>query len=166
MMRPSFAQPVVQAAAYFQPLSVPKTVTQQAASSDRSLNRARLLDRGRAALQGRVSPHSSVGASAPVVAAQTQPDVARQILSNPVPGQNAAMTATELLLYTNAVAAEQMQFVHPTVVFFQAQYVETDEAPGSDSQPHYTIWRVQIWRVTVVSPMWKRVPQIPVAHST
>jgi len=49
----------------------------------------------------------------------------------------------------------------PTVVFVQTiKYLE------SDSRSHQLVWRIQVWRVTVVNSVWKHKAQSPVAHST
>jgi len=101
-----------------------------------------------------------------LMASTQSPKAAPQGSSIQMSRETSIATEERTPLPTNVVANDQMQFLRPTLVFFQAQYVESDSDQNSDSQPHYTIWRVQVWRLTVFTPTWKNAPQIPVAHST
>jgi hypothetical protein len=59
-----------------------------------------------------------------------------------------------------AFAQENSSPAPPTVVFVQeSRYV------GYDSGFHYMVWRIEVWRVTVVNSVWKHKAQAPVAHS-
>ena len=49
----------------------------------------------------------------------------------------------------------------PTVVFVQTiKYLEPDSAT------HQLVWRIEVWRVTVVNSVWGHAMRTPVAHST
>jgi len=79
-----------------------------------------------------------------------------------IPGREGADSSTiaaaaEAVIEANALG-RNIQPVLPTLVFVQAtQYVE------SDLGSRYMVWRIQVWRLTVVN---QRKAQAPVAHST
>jgi beta-lactamase regulating signal transducer with metallopeptidase domain len=145
MTRSSFVQPFVQRASYV------AAVSKQGLAANR-----KKATMGRSSQAKRKSETLIASAQLPT----NTPSATRALSAN------AAASKEEALVPTNVSASDQMQFLHPTLVFFQAQYVESDADPSSDSHPHYTIWRVQVWRLTVFNPMWKYSPQVPVAHST
>jgi beta-lactamase regulating signal transducer with metallopeptidase domain len=145
MMGTSFVQPLVQRASYM------ASVSKQGVAASR-----------KTAPIGRSSPTKSKSETM-IASAKLTKDAPS---APPALRANAAASEEGALLPINVSANDQMHFLRPTLVFFQAQYVESGTDPSSDSQPHYTIWRVQVWRLTVFNPMWKYVPQVPVAHST
>jgi len=147
VMDSSFAQPIVQRASYI------------ASASKHELT----FHRNKAAI--RTNPISKSPVENLMASAQS-PNEALQGPSIQKSSENSIATEERTLSPTNVVANDQMQFLHPTLVFFQAQYVESDADTNSNSQPHYTIWRVQVWRLTVFTPTWKNASQVPVAHST
>ena len=67
--------------------------------------------------------------------------------------------APETLLEVNAFAEDGETMIMPTLVVVHATQ-QLDSDSGS------VVWRIQIWRLTMVNTVWKSAPQVPVAHST
>jgi len=118
-----------------------------------------LPNRGRAALQGRVSETSSKGALAPVVPSDGQSR--GPIAGSAALAQNANQDASTPVGTPQTPAPTLVNLIddtQPTLVFVNATQ-EVDPESGA------VVWRIQVWRLTLTNPMWRHA-LIPPAHST
>jgi beta-lactamase regulating signal transducer with metallopeptidase domain len=77
-------------------------------------------------------------------------------------GHTAIVAAAGPLLQTDqsfgVQAGQNLQPAFSAVVFVhETQFVESDSS---------VVWRIQVWRVMLVNPMWERKARTPAAHST
>jgi len=74
----------------------------------------------------------------------------------------------ETFVEVNVAFADRNSSLAPaTLVFFETtEFLESDSGSHSPLGSHYTVWRIEVWRLTVVNPVWKHAEQAPVAHST
>jgi len=74
----------------------------------------------------------------------------------------------ETFVEVNVAFADRNSSLAPAIlVFFETtEFLEFDSGSHSPLGSHYTVWRIEVWRLTVVNPVWKHAEQAPVAHST
>jgi len=109
-----------------------------------------------------ITTHAALPVSGP------NPAAARLVGERRIANNQVVASSPETFVELNVAFADQNSSLAPaTLVFFEAtEYVESDAGSHSDSGSHYTVWRVQVLRLTVVNSVWKHKAQPPVAHST
>lgn len=153
----ALAQPAITQASFAQRSAVRQPTTRRASAPDSP------LIRGRAILQGRLSAPSSESASAPASgsnspAPQERATLAQDVSPRPVLQDALSPAGTAQILMPTFVDFLD-DSAQPTLIFVQATQ-QFD--PGSGT----VLWRIQVWHLTVVNPVWKQKAQVPVAHST
>jgi len=102
-------------------------------------------------------------------------DIAAELVASSEPGTDSLQAAAfnmqsalaALMQGTNVIANQNIRPMTPTLVFFQATQFTTAEDEGSSETPSgATLWRVQVWRVTLTDPNWERRVRVPVASKT
>ena len=74
-------------------------------------------------------------------------------------------SASESFIRVNVT--DQNQPLVQTLVFVEAtEFITTQEANSNETTATPTLWRVQVWRVTVFNSAWERSTRVPIANKT
>jgi beta-lactamase regulating signal transducer with metallopeptidase domain len=105
---------------------------------------------------------SGVGANESVSPAEE----ARQEPVSDLLVERSFVAAVSNVLFDESLLADQgVQLDSPTVVVMQATELIMPSAQLGNS-PHPVVWRIQVWRLSVVNATWKHKAVVPPAHST
>ena len=96
---------------------------------------------------------------------RTGPEVLAHIL--PPAGRGAVAGSNAFESFIQVSAADGNQPLVETLVFVQAtQFITTQGANSNETSAPPTLWRVQVWRVTVFNSAWERSTRVPIANKT